>query len=268
MGRVGAGVALGMIFGPLIGTVTGRLGMWAPPLAAAALATLDLVGAFLWMPETRPASVRAQEPPHAQHRSFTALISEGRVVAILALFFLTFLYMTNLQVALALLVGDRLDWHETAVGIIFTAFGVLMLIIQGVLIGHLARAFGAKNLVAFGAIASGAGLMGIALAHERVPLCIGLVLLGIGLGVTQPLLSTIASETAGASRIGEVLGTAQSAGGFARMIGPALSGALYKRIAPGAPFVGGAIAALLALFIALGLRSAKRAPSETTTVPQ
>ena len=60
------------------------------------------------------------------------------------------------------------------------------------------------------------GLLFIASAHTTPLLIAGLLLLSFGLGVTNPTLSTLASEYAGKSRQGVVLGFAQSAGGLAR----------------------------------------------------
>jgi MFS family permease len=265
MGRVGAGIALGMIFGPFIGSVASTHGAWVPPLVAAALAGLDLVGAFFFMPETRGPEARAKEPPSASRAPLTSLLAEARVIAVLALFFLTFLYMTNLQVALPLLVGDRFGWTGKEVGYIFLGFGVQMFVVQGLLIGRLSKRFGASNLVVFGAVSSMTGLVFIAIAHAVGVLVLGLVLLGLGLGVTQPLLSTIASQYAGASRTGALLGVAQSAGGLARTVGPTVSGLLYKELGSGAPFVGGALVAVAALSVALSMRGAMRAPREPTT---
>ena len=54
MGRLGAGIGLGLVLGPALGGLLSRFGMWAPPLGAAGMAVTDLIAAFLWMPETRP----------------------------------------------------------------------------------------------------------------------------------------------------------------------------------------------------------------------
>ena len=56
MGRIGAGLGLGMVLGPVIGAWASKLGTSAPPLFAAGLAALDLVAAFFFMPETRATS--------------------------------------------------------------------------------------------------------------------------------------------------------------------------------------------------------------------
>jgi MFS transporter, DHA1 family, tetracycline resistance protein len=95
----------------------------------------------------------------------------------------------------------------------------------------------------------------IAGAHDAVTLTSGLGLLGVGLGLVNPLLSTLASEYAGAERQGLVLGFAQSAGGLARTVGPIACGALYAHVGSAAAFVGGAGSAFAALVIAIVVRS-------------
>jgi MFS transporter, DHA1 family, tetracycline resistance protein len=159
-------------------------------------------------------------------------------------------------VAFALLSKERLGWGESEVGNVFALFGVVTLVIQGGLIGWIARTFGQVRVVTGGSLISAAGLATIAASYHFAPLLAGLVLLAIGLGVTQPMLSSIASEYAGDEQRGSVLGFAQSAGGLARTVGPVLSGFLFEGIGAGAPFAGGAMTAALAfaLTIELGRR--------------
>src|SRR5262245_32155279 len=53
MGRLGAGINLGLILGPLLGSSLSEIGPWAPPLGAGALALVDFVSAFFLKAETR-----------------------------------------------------------------------------------------------------------------------------------------------------------------------------------------------------------------------
>src|SRR5580698_3055098 len=65
MGRLGAGIGLGLVLGPALGGALSHFGLWAPPLGAAGMAVADLVGAFLWMPETH--AVTADARPGESH---------------------------------------------------------------------------------------------------------------------------------------------------------------------------------------------------------
>jgi DHA1 family tetracycline resistance protein-like MFS transporter len=182
------------------------------------------------------------------------VLTQRRIVLVLGLYFFTFLYMSNMQVALALLTNQRLAWTQTEIGHVFGLFGLIMLVVQGLLIGRLTARFGSHRLVLAGSLVSMAGLATIALSYHPLPLVGGLALLGVGLGVVNPSLSSLASEAAGSARQGTVLGFAQSAGTLARIVGPVLGGVLFARVAGGAPFVGGAIAAVIAAGLALSLQ--------------
>lgn len=266
MGRLGAGIGLGLVLGPALGGLLSRYGMWAPPLGAAGMAVANLIAAFFWMPETHPTQAPSAASPAARARaaratSFLEVLGQRRLVIVLVLYFCTFLYMTTMQVALALLAKERLGWGASEVGNVFALFGVVMLVVQGGLIGSIAGTFGQVRVVAAGALLSAAGLLTIALAYHFAPLISGLVLLALGLGVTQPVLSSIASEYAGAEQRGAVLGFAQSSGGLARTVGPVLSGFLFEGIGAGAPFEGGAIAAAIAFALTLGLTAQRSDPA-------
>ncbi|MCC6559388.1 MAG: MFS transporter [Polyangiaceae bacterium] len=260
MGRLGAGIGLGLVIGPLVGGQLSDIAPWAPPVAGAAMALLDVILTAALMPETRRERAEAADPratgagPPAPAPSILAVLSERRMASVLLLYFLTFLTITNLQVALGLLVKERLAWGPKEFGQCFGLFGVLGLVIQGLLIGRLARAVGEISLVIAGAALNVAGMLCIGLAYTRAPLLAGLVLLGVGVAVTNPSLSSLASRFARDEQQGAVLGFAQSAGTLARAIGPSWSGFLFAKVSSTAPFLSGALAALASLLIGLSMR--------------
>lgn len=252
MGRLGAGIGLGMVLGPVLGSSVSHIGPWAPPLAAAAMALADLVGAFFLMPETR-APQPTTSAPSGPTTTLWETLTQRRLVTVLLLYFTTFLYLTNMQVALALLTNARLGWTAKEIGHVFALFGLTSLVVQGGLIGRLTRAFGSIPLVIVGSLTSATGLTVIALSYHAAPLVLGFLLLALGLGMVTPSLSTIAAEYAGSERQGAVLGFAQSSGGLARTVGPMFGGLLFARVATGAPFFAGAASALVAAGLAVSL---------------
>jgi MFS family permease len=190
------------------------------------------------------------------------LLGERAIAIVFALFFLTFLSMSTINVSLPLLTNERLGWTEREIGHVFGIFGLVMLVIQGGLMGRLTKRFGARRLVIAGALSSAVGLAAVALAHDTVPTVAGLAGLAIGIGLLTPCLSTLASEHAGAERQGTVLGFAQSSGGLARTVGPTLAGVAYAHIAPAAPFFGGAAAGLLSVVLGVVLLGLPPPPPE------
>jgi MFS family permease len=266
MGRIGAGIGLGLVFGPAIGGWASKLGPMAPPLVAAGLVLIDLVATWLLMPETYAAPT-AGVSRSSDLRALGKLLREPSIVAVLALYFLTFLSMTTLQVALPLLVSSRFRWSEEDVGHVFALYGLVGLLTQGLLIGRLMTALGSRTILLVGAIATCVGLLVIAFAARAPDAVGGMVMMSLGVGLTNPVLSTLASEYAGPGRQGAVLGVAQSAGGLARTVGPIGSGVLYTRLGPTTPFVGGALSSLLAMVVVLSMRARPFQPTRTNGTP-
>ena len=254
MGRVGAAIGLGMVMGPAVGSALALLGPWGPPMGAAALALGDLVAAFFLMPETRKVVPPAPEATKTQPGGLASLLREIPILTVFALYFLMFLAMTNMQVALALLAKERFGWGEKEVGAGFSMFGAISLVIQGLLIGRIVKIFRPVSVASVGGLIMGAGLIAVAISGKESTLLLGILGIAVGMGVNGPVLSTMASDFAGEKRRGAVLGFAQASGGLARTVGPSLSGFLFTTFSSGTPFLSGAVACALLAGLALTLR--------------
>ncbi|MBZ4418443.1 MFS transporter [Myxococcus sp. RHST-1-4] len=254
LGRVGAGIGLGMVLGPVIGSQLHVWGEWAPPLAAAVFAAAALLGVFFLFPETHPRHAPHATPmPERRRVSLIQALAQPGIAPVLALFFLTFIGMTNLQVSLGLLAQERFGWSGREVGRLFALLGLMSFVLQGFAIDWLTRVARSLTLVVLGIVLMGAGLACIALAAQPAWLVVAMVLVGTGMGMLQPVLASLASALAGPELQGGVLGIAQSAGGLARVVGPVWSGFLYSRFHPGAPFLSGVAAAGVSLLVAMAL---------------
>ncbi|TSC34112.1 MFS transporter [Corallococcus sp. Z5C101001] len=246
MGRIGAGIGLGMVLGPTLGGLFSGLGAWVPPLLAGGLALVGFAGALVAMPETHPAELRVAAKAQTRWSALQDSPRRKALGMVLGLFFAVFLAMTTLQVAFALLVQARLGWGSKEVGYTFAVVGGLGLIIQGGLIGPLARAVGEFRLLITGALILAGGMVGLAVSQQAIPMMASVVLVGAGMGFLQPLISSLASQVAPPAQQGAVLGLAQSCGGLARTVGPVASGWMYASWSTQAPFLTGMVSALAA----------------------
>jgi len=248
MGKIGAGLNLGLICGPIMASALSARGSWVPPLAAAALALGAFMVALFLMPETRhmrastPASAAAAVP--STKVRFGAFADTATLAGLAAYFFI-FLCITNMQVALALLAKLRLGWGAAQVGWLFSSYATIGFVVQGALIGRLVNRFGEISLVVIGSVCAASGMLVIGEAQTPLGLFVGVSFLGMGVSLTLPSITSLASKAAPANSRGFVLGVLQSSGTLARTVGPLLSGILFHRVAPRAPFVGGAIAAAM-----------------------
>lgn len=255
MGRLGAGINLGVTLGPLLASALSGVGIWAPPLAAAALAFVDFVSAFFLMPETLHLRPEPAAPPPSKTESAMRSLARWPVLSVLFMYFLTFLCLTNLQVALALLAQLRFSWGPREVAWLFTIFAAASFVVQAGLIGRLARRVGEIALVVSGALCTALGMLLIGQARQPAVLVAGVAFFGMGFGATTPVLTSLGSQVARADARGFVLGILQSSGGLARTFGPLLGGVLFQRVAPNAPFLLGVVAALVSIGLALTHRA-------------
>ncbi|NPC71959.1 MFS transporter [Corallococcus sp. AB004] len=246
MGRIGAGIGLGMVLGPTLGGLFSGLGPWVPPLLAGGLALVGFVAAFFAMPETHPVEKRVAAKSQTRWSALQDPSRRKALGMVLGLFFAVFLSMTTLQVAFALLVQARLGWGSKEVGYTFAVVGGLGMVIQGGLIGPLSRAAGEFKLLICGALLLAGGMAGLAVSWQAIPMMLSVVLVGVGMGFLQPLISSQASQVAPPSQQGAVLGLAQSCGGLARTVGPVASGWMYASWSTQAPFLTGMVSALAA----------------------
>lgn len=276
MGRLGSGISLGIILGPVIGGSLFHIGPWVPPVAAAVMAVCDVILTFFIMPETLPAFRKGAAPRLAiasnerTKQSFLSLLAQRPMGYVLLLGFFTFVCLTNIQGALPSLAKWRFEWEGTTVGLLFGLFGAMNLIVQGLLVGRLAKRYGEVNLIIAGALLNTVGMTLIAVAHTPQLLIFGLVLLGGGVAITNPLLASLASKFAPEDQQGEVLGIAQSAGTFGRIVGPTTSTTLLGRVGDWAPFANGALVSVICLVLGLLVRAnpdRKSAPAPAPVNP-
>ncbi|HLL52367.1 MAG TPA: MFS transporter, partial [Myxococcaceae bacterium] len=182
MGMVGAAFGLGFILEPGIGGFLGALGgNLAIGLGAAALAAMNLVFAFFWLPESRqPGSAPATGKSLGGLGRVLRLPVLGLALGLFLLFttafsqmegtFSVFLLIRHVAHAAEVGVGRDLfslvpvatgpllkeaSWRA---GFLFATVGVVSAIVQGGLIGRLRGRFGEGRLVVAGTLLTGAGL--------------------------------------------------------------------------------------------------------------
>jgi DHA1 family tetracycline resistance protein-like MFS transporter len=150
------------------------------------------------------------------------------------------------------------------VGRMFGVAGVVMILVQGGLIGRLVKRFGEGALVPAGLVILAAGLALLPLAPPTVPMVAVFCLMAIGQGISNPSLQSLISRGTPEHEQGFVLGTNQSLSALARVVGPTAGGALYAGVGPSAPFWTGAVVvagSVLLAVIAIRRRDAALASS-------
>lgn len=276
MGRLGAGIGLGMMLGPFAASLFIPLGPSAPPLAAGAMALLDMFLAAALMPETHAgrvnapvaAAVTAYRGPQKEERAkgpstvevLLEVMRDRRVLVVLLLYFLTFMAMSCLNVALPMMAAKRFGWDGAHVGYIFGMFGAVGLVVQGFLIQRLVKVFGEILLVVIAAVLIAGGMTAVAVSSTSVVMVVGILVMAIGVSANNPSISSLASKYASPEHRGATLGFAQSSGTLARIIGPIWAGFLLDHVSTGAPFLSSAVSAGFMLMVVTALLRMKDPP--------
>jgi DHA1 family tetracycline resistance protein-like MFS transporter len=227
MGLVGASVGAGFVFGPALGAAVIALGGGFPQAAflAAALAAANLAFAFFKLPESRRPGAGRRQGPAASTR-LAALARPGLWQVFWATFLVTFAFV-SMETAFAYFGQVRFGLDAVGFGKILAFVGVVVVIVQGGLVGRLASRFPVGRLSAAGCLLLGLGLLLIPASPGLGAAAAALGLLAAGQGLAYPTLATLASRVSGDDEQGWVLGLRQSMAAAARAVGPVAAGALY-----------------------------------------
>jgi DHA1 family tetracycline resistance protein-like MFS transporter len=256
MGGLGAALGLGFVAGPALGGLLAggdpaRLNVALPSYVAAGLSFTALLLAILLLKESLSAALRTS----ARHRpGRVALIRDAfgrpRLRPLMILFFTTSVAFAGMESSFGLWTFVRFGWGPEQVGLVFGVVGIVLVIIQGGLIGPIIRRFGEARTLFAGTIAIGLGLALLS-AATTPPLGIAAsCLLALGMGMASPSTSALVSREAGASEQGGILGVNQSVGSLARIVGPAIAGAAFTYAGPSAPYAAGALLMLVSAVLA------------------
>jgi DHA1 family tetracycline resistance protein-like MFS transporter len=226
MGLLGASIGMGFVFGPAIGAGLAPYGFGASAFVASGLAFLNFIAALIRLPEP------ARKTIGAQHLSLGPLFIALRSPAlrnILVVNFIVTVAFVAMETTFALLGADRFSLTARDLGGVFTLLGVVIVIVQGGLVGRLAKKLGELKLVVIGVLVMALGLVLVPTTHELAISVLGLAVLAFGQALATPSLSTLLSRRATAAEQGSVLGSGQAMSALARAVGPLLAGGLYDR---------------------------------------
>ncbi len=255
MGLVGAAFGLGFIFGPFIGgTLSSVPSSWLPdslvawksslPFFAAALLSLtNLILAYAWLPETRPRGAGASGAvrPGLSLPALRRALAHPRLGWLIVIVFLSTFAFANMESTFVLWGERTLGMTGRQAGWVFAYIGILMVAMQGGLVGIFARRFGERALIITGTFSMAVGLLLAPLCRGYSPLLVVMAILALGSGLAGPSVQSLISRGASAEDQGGVLGLNQSLSSLARVVGPVSAGYLFGEIGASAPWLSGGI---------------------------
>ncbi len=263
MGLIGAAFGMGFILGPPLAGILAHLGLklglvmnLLPGLVAALTSFTALSIAFFFLGESKPegSPVRSSIPPQFDKEIWARLGHRSILALIVLTLFLTLLSVAGMEVSVTFFARDRFHFDQRQLAAFFFFMGIIVAIIQGGLIGRMARAWGEKTLVAIG---TASFTIGLTLAPEvtRVGLLyVVAFFIAIGQGLCYPSLTSLVTRVTDPGEQGSMLGIATAMGSLGRFLGPIVMGFLYDHMHARGAFFGGATLTLLGFCLSLVMR--------------
>jgi multidrug resistance protein len=254
LGLLGAAFGVGFVLGPALGGLAALWGPRVPFFVAAVIAFANGVVAWKRLPETHRRGEAEAAPPSPVSPVERAERRHDLTRLALVAFMATAAF-SAFEATFSLLGERRFDLTESSVFAVFIGIGLLLVAVQGGLVRPFNARLGPASTVRLALTINAIGLLLLAAATTWLLLVPALVLLVLGQGLVTPTLAALVANRADEGRRGGALGFQQSAGALARIVGPALGGALFEHVGTAAPYVVGAGMIGVALLL-LGTRVA------------
>jgi MFS transporter, DHA1 family, multidrug resistance protein len=251
MGALGAGIGLGVTFGPAIGALTDAwLGVRAPYFVSGAIGLANALVVAIALPESLTAEARS-----ARDRAEAPAVPLLRIAAPLMPFLICSFLTSTARIAVDSTFGffaqASLGATPRGIAAVLTAMGVASAIVQGGVLRSLVGRVSDTSLFVAGCSLMSAGLAAFGFASSWAGFLASGMPVAIGFALLSPTLTAMLSRAAESAQ-GEAQGLNGSATALSRVIGPLLfTTGLWPRVGgPGTYAVAAALAAL-ALGVAL-----------------
>jgi MFS family permease len=248
LGWLSSATAAGVILGPAIGSFAFAFGHAAPGLVASALCVVNVLFAWRWLAESRPAPGREDHAPRRPiwHPAWLVVRHPGnlvsRLVWIYGIGMVAFSAMTSV---LALYLGAKFGLTEKTIGWIFAYVGALSLVMRSLLLGPIVDRLGESWTMRSGALLLAMGLLLYPIPQSLWPLAAVIPLVPIGTALLFPSTTSLMSRYSDPREVGTTMGVAQTFSGLARVVAPLVATTIFQRLGHDWPFyVAGGIVTL------------------------
>jgi DHA1 family tetracycline resistance protein-like MFS transporter len=250
LGIIGATFGIGFIIGPMLGGILSNYAHALPFFVVGALATLNVIGAYFYLPETNV---------HATHEGkqklslnpFLPLLAAIKDKTLRSRYIIWFMFglATSIQTAIfALYLNDIFGFGAAAVGYMLAVMGVFIAVNQGVLLKKFwLKHFKESTLEVWVFPLFALGYLFFA-AHSLALFIVGFIPVVIGQSLLRVVISSRVAGIAGHKRRGEAMGVMSSVLSLSMVIGPLLAGLVYTQYLS-APFLFAALVLVIAFFV-------------------
>ena len=232
-GLIGVAFGLGFLVGPAVSGFLSHFGYHYPILMAAGLSALSILGTSVLLP---PSNLAAEHHPSERIvglKAYQHCFTDKNLAPLLWQFFTFIFAFVIFMSGFALFAERRLSINGHAfgakeVGYVFAYLGVLGIIIQAGLIGHMVHRFGEGRVVRFGFISMFLGFLWLGWVHTIPALLAAVTIAFIGSSVIRPSLTSLITQKIGRTQQGTAIGMTQSLFSLSQIVAPLVSGLLIE----------------------------------------
>jgi len=238
LGFLGAAIGLGFVIGPSMGgyAVGGEdPNYMLPSIFAGTFATLSLLTTAIFVKE--PARRESRSRPMFGF----GLLANRLILRLFAIHLGVYLVFTALEGTFPLWCEAALNLGPRDVAWYMTFIGVVLVIVQGGLVGRMTKRYGEARLLCVGIALIGLGLFGMAFTTDAWWALLPLGAISVGFGFHNPAAQSLISRASPIDLQGGALGGAQSIASLGRIFGPAWGGAVFVSMGYDWPYLIGAI---------------------------
>jgi MFS transporter, DHA1 family, tetracycline resistance protein len=242
---LGMAYGVGFILGPALGGALGQLNLNAPLYAAGVVSLASTALIYFILPESLPKERRVKTrmilkdfDPFASIAQMAFKPGLALILLVVALFNFSF---DGVNSVTGVFIKDKFAAAPLTLGLLFVVVGIATAFVQAVLVERLVPRFGKKRMALVGLLASVIGWPALVLAPVLWMLFpIAFLQSGIT-GFIWATTGVMAADLVSESEQGQLAGVNVALGGLMSMLGPLWAGAVYDRVAPGAPYWMGAV---------------------------
>lgn len=250
MGLVGMSIGLGFTIGPGFGGLLSVISHETPFFAAAGLALVTFMLAFLKLNESLTPEQR-RKPAEKRASRWTAFQGPLKHLYVLA-FFVTFT-LAGMEATLQFFGMSRFDVTPLEVGLLFFVCGIVGALVQGGIVRRRIKKGEEPKYIVIGLLISAAGFFLLLFAHSLAWAILSLAVFGVGNALIRPCVTSLITQKTKVGQ-GVASGLSSSMDSLGRIAGPLL-GALLFTMSEGLPYMIGGILCVAAIVFVFRFRS-------------
>ncbi len=258
MGMFGAAFGIGFILGPAMGGMLSQFGFAVPAFVAAALAFINLLTVFFWLPESltkeRRTELTTQTKANFSIGALVAALNHPKVGSLLWVRFGFAIAFNSFQTVFPLYVLNKFGLGAQQTGYILAYLGIVLVIMQGGLIGPLSARFKESNLIVTFLGFTLVGMIGWAIVPNIPLLLVAMFPMAVGAGSFNALINSAISKAVTRDEVGGMLGLGAGLESATRVVMPVLASYLLGAYGPSTPgYMGSIVMAIVVVYAYVNL---------------